>query len=98
MKPTIVSIPWYARADYTRMLAIAEDADNFHPTYDDWLAQAEAARKDLERKGLRVFRAEIKPDDFARWCMAEGKKLDAKARIAFANLLLMKKIRGEMQN
>jgi hypothetical protein len=89
MKASAVGVTWYRRGDYSQLLAIFEDAKELPATYDQWLGRAEHARKNLEHAGAFVVRAIIDPATFPEWCVANGHKIDAKARIEFATQALL---------
>lgn len=80
-----VGIPWYFRQDYRRILEIMEDANLLPATYEAWLKAAEGLERRLKKEGHIVVRAEIDPDEFPRWCAAQGLPVDADARGRFAN-------------
>jgi|KBSMisStandDraft_5_1062788.scaffolds.fasta_scaffold355960_1 hypothetical protein len=94
MKISAVGVTWYRRDDYSQLLAIFEDAKELPATYDQWLASAEHARKDFEGAGAFVVRAIIDPDTFPEWCLANGHKINAKARIEFATQALLRQWGG----
>jgi hypothetical protein len=79
-----IGVPWYVRQDYSRLLAIMEDADVLPPRYDQWLQRAERFERDRLREGQIVVRAIIDPQNFPAWCAARGLNVDAKGRAAFA--------------
>ncbi len=78
-------MPWYAREDYARILAIMEDPHVLAPAYDQWLAAARNNEREAERAGVRVVRVPIEPHAFAGWCAARGLDPDGRARMRFVN-------------
>jgi hypothetical protein len=78
-------IPWYRPQDYSRILAIMEDAHLLPPTYEIWREKAERLERDIKRSGQVVVRAVIDPEEFLVFCAARHLHVDAKARVAFAN-------------
>ncbi len=84
------SIVWYKRENYERCLAIFDDADELHDTFDDWLVSAKELEKQLSDRGMKVIRAEIDPDTFPQWCTDQGHTtIDRKARLAYGNFVAM---------
>lgn len=92
MKATGGGVSWYRREDYPLLLKIFEDADKLPPAYDDWLAMAEKAIETIESTGLRAVRVIIDPYEFPTWCAANGHKVNAKARLAYGNWMVMKAV------
>ncbi|CUT12507.1 hypothetical protein BF49_3587 [Bradyrhizobium sp.] len=78
-------MPWYDREDYKRILDIMADAAVLPETYEKWRYAADKLVSQIERSGGTVVRAKIDPDAFAAWCRSRDLKVDAQARIAFAN-------------
>lgn len=88
---------WYRNEEeFNRLIAIYEDADQLHRTYAEWLAAAETGIKTLERgnPGVRIVKVIIDPDEFPKWCAANGHKLNSKARIAYGNLMAYRSVSG----
>lgn len=86
-------IPWYAREDYPRILAVMEDAQKLHTRWEDWFKAAKQLRDRLRAQGYLVVEAHIDPDTFPDWCRANGHNVDAKGRSAFANRAAYEKFR-----
>jgi len=86
MKP-VIGMAWYRPETFDRLRRMFKDGHKLHRTYDEWLAAAERGRKKNEDLGRVVFCIEIDPDDFPKWCRAEGLELDATARNRFASLM-----------
>jgi hypothetical protein len=85
VKASAVGVAWYRREDYPRLLTIFDDADKLPRTYDECLVIAEKAFQSIEKAGAFAFKAIIDPDDFPKWCAANGYNVDAEARMEFAN-------------
>lgn len=86
----IVGMAWFKPENFVRLRAMFEDGDKLHRTYDEWLRAAETGRKAQEVKGLRVICVDIDPDDFPKWCIAQGVNLNANARMQYASLIAYK--------
>lgn len=89
MKVQIVGLSWYRAEHFERLVTLFEDGQKLPSTYAKWLAAAEQLEKKLMGDGFMVVRAYIDPEEFPRWCAANGCKLDAKGRMAFANWTAM---------
>lgn len=89
-----VGMAWYKREHFDRLRAMFKDGHKLHRTYDEWLRAAETGRKASEVKGVRVVCVDIDPDDFPKWCKAQGMDLDASARMRYANEIAYKVLTG----
>lgn len=78
-------IPWYRREDYSRIMAIMEDAHQLPDTWEEWFKKAKYLRDDMRRQGVLIQQVTIDPDTFPGWCKARGLHVNAQARMAFAN-------------
>lgn len=85
MKKFIAGIPWYARDQYARVLAIMDDAFRLPATFDAWLSAAEQTAAEYERQGLTVYRILLEPESFLGWCKSRDFLPDAHARSIFAS-------------
>ena len=94
MQIQAAGMAWYKVENFDRLRSMFEDGDKLHRTYHEWLASAEAGRKKLEAQGVRVICVDIDPDQFPKWCKANGMKLNAEARTKFSSLIAHKTITG----
>lgn len=85
MQIRVMGVPWYDREDYRRILEIMEDANLLPETYEKWRYAADKVISTVERSGGTAVRAKIDPDAFIAWCRSRNLKVDAQARMAFAN-------------
>ncbi len=92
--PSAIGMSWYCREAYSRILEVMEDADRLPRTYDQWLKSAEAGVSKLQRAGHIVVRAVIDPDQFVAWCLARSLKVDAQARMRWANEAAFRELKG----
>jgi hypothetical protein len=81
----IIAMTWYRREDWERLCAVLADADRLPASYEQWLARADAQRREYERGGVAVEKVTIDPESFPLWCRERGLKPDAEARARFAN-------------
>ena len=95
MQVRVTGMAWYREDTFTRLRAMFEDGDKLHRTYKEWLVAAEAGRKSYESQGIRVICVDIDPDNFPEWCKANGMKLNAEARIKFANVRAYETVSGK---
>jgi len=79
-----LAVAWFRKEDWARWRSIDP---SFEPDYDYWLGRSEEA---IQRIGAtqRVEKVIIDPDEFLKWSAANGGKIDAKARAAYAAISL----------
>jgi hypothetical protein len=80
-----ISLPWYSRETYPRILALVTDRHSFASTYDQWLMAAENNELVAQQSGLTIRRVMIDPDAFAQWCGEQGMAPDRAARMAYVS-------------
>ncbi|WP_420133974.1 hypothetical protein [Rhodopseudomonas sp.] len=80
-----LGIPWYERDSYKRVLEVMEDAHLLPPTFEAWQYRAHKTERSGQITNAVVVRAVIDPDEFVIWCQTRNFKIDAEARMAFAN-------------
>ncbi|WP_431113018.1 hypothetical protein [Variovorax paradoxus] len=94
MQVQIAGFPWFTRESFPVLRAMFEDGHVLHRTYDEWFAAAERNCKAFEAKGVRVIRVDLDPDQFSKWCKAQGLKLNAEGRMGYANFVAAKLATG----
>ncbi|CAA2108232.1 hypothetical protein [Variovorax paradoxus] len=87
MQVQIVGFPWFTRETFPVLRAMCEDGNKLHRTYDEWLRAAETGSKSFEAKGCKVFRVNLDPEQFPKWCKAQGLKLDSNGRSRYASFV-----------
>jgi hypothetical protein len=80
----VAGMAWYLAEDFSEIKALMEDGHKLHSSHAGWQAAAEQGEKSLSAKGVRVYRAIVRPAAFKAWCDARGLKLNAEARNQFA--------------
>lgn len=81
---------WYEASSYEQVKAIMEDGHKLPSTFKDFLRQAESMEHKLKGEGVLVVRAIILPGEFEAWCRANGQRVNAEGRMAFANWIAYK--------
>lgn len=90
-KLQVAGVLWIRPADYDRAVALSEDG--MPATYEDW-------RKKIDRligqlpAGIKVMKIEADPDEVAKWCRANGHRVDTKGRSAFAAFTAQRKMQN----
>ena len=86
-----VGISWYRLETYDQCMAIFDDADLLHETFEEWREAAERTEQQVKAKGMKVVRVDIDPIEFPKWCAAEEfKTIDKHARAFYANVMAEK--------
>ena len=75
-----IRLAWYFPEAHQMMLAISEDTEDLHHTYDLWLADYGRATAAFAERGVPFERITIDPEHWMRWCEREGRALDRLAR------------------
>jgi hypothetical protein len=53
-------------------------------SYDEWVAMAEKAIRELEASGMIIERVPVNTTDLIAWCSEQGRPIDGSARAEFA--------------
>ena len=83
-EPELQVISWYERNDWKRLKSILSDADRLPEPYDEWLAMAETAIREMQKQNIVVVKVTIDTVLFPAWCKERDKSPDAEARTLFA--------------
>jgi hypothetical protein len=75
--------PWFSPSNYDVVRLAAVDNLGLPVTYKEWLDLATKEIADLEARGVVVIKVVVVPDQFRRYCMANGEQIDAAALAAF---------------
>lgn len=79
----MVGVAWFSPDQWERLRQVAADKKALHDTYDEWVADAFAALRNLERLGFAARPFEVDVDELLRWCREQRRKVDGAARSAF---------------
>lgn len=85
-----VGIPWFRKEDYSTAQRLFKPT-NYLPPWEKWLKRAEEMEQGWKTQGYIVERVYIDPDTFGDWCIGNGKRIDAQARMDFAALAVKEK-------
>ncbi len=93
IEPKVIGICWYTPETYGPCLAVFDDRDHLHQSYDAWLKSAMEAESGLVQRGVRVVRVQIEPETFVQWCRDNGMEhTDRKARTIYAGIVALDSI------
>ncbi len=88
----VVGIPWYSERSWKKMKEISTDQDNFHDSYQLWLAHADKSVVILTNRNKPFERLNIDPISYSWWCENQAIKRDKQSRRAYIQYLLEKKV------
>jgi hypothetical protein len=80
-------VAWYDPEQYLRLLELADDREQLHDTYEEWL---EGFERLLARMGPAAQKVAVDVDELAAWCRHEGLPLDGAARARYVSEWLQK--------
>lgn len=95
MQISVVGMVWYHEKDYPEVKKIMEDSRKLPDTYAQWLKQANQGFQQLTAQGHRVEKVHLDPSTFPVWCGERRLKIDANARMTFANEAVAWKYRNQ---
>ncbi|MFQ5737941.1 MAG: hypothetical protein ACE5JX_02930 [Acidobacteriota bacterium] len=87
---TLVGVAWYDRGQWTRLRQVAADPERLEESYEEWVAMAEKAIRDLKAQGMRIQRVPVDAEDLIGWCKEQARRLDTSARAEFTSHQLRK--------
>lgn len=87
MKRNSIGMAWFTVENFAQLRSMFEDADSFQATYSDWLDAAKASYAKQLQYGLPVTKVYLDTVEFPNWCAARGFRLDAEARVTYANAI-----------
>ncbi|MDW3095001.1 MAG: hypothetical protein R8G33_04930 [Gammaproteobacteria bacterium] len=88
----VIGIPWYSERSWNKMKDISEDQDNFHASYQIWLAHADKSVVILTNRGKLFERLKIDPTSYSWWCKNQSIPRDKESRRLYIKYLLENKI------
>jgi hypothetical protein len=81
---TVVGVAWFDSDQWLRLREIAADPDRLEESYEEWLAVAEDAIRNLKVGGLTIEKVPVNTEELILWCNEDGRSIDAAARAEFA--------------
>ena len=87
---TASGVAWYDRDQWQRLRQVAADPERLEESYEEWIAMAERAIRDLEATGMLIERVPVDTEELIAWCNEQGRPIDGSARAEFASHQLRK--------
>lgn len=98
LEPQVIGICWYTPETYGPCLAVFDDRNSLHQSYEDWLRFAVDVEQKLTERGIGVIRVAMDPDTFVEWCRENGfEVIDRKARTVYSGVIALESINEERQ-
>jgi len=82
---TASGVAWYDRAQWQRLRQIVTDPERLENSYEEWIAMAEAAVRDLEATGMLIEKVPVDTEDLIVWCNERSRPIDGAARAEYAS-------------
>ena len=92
---SVVGIPWYSERSWKKMKEISADQENFHVSYQVWLAHADKSVVILTNREKPFERLQIDPTSYSWWCENQSIARDKESRRSYIQYLLETKIKQE---
>jgi len=86
-----IGVSWYTADEWRLVKATSTDADRFEETYEDWVAMAEEATKNMLGAGITTERVHVVASELLAWCLANGKSNDAASRSEYVSHVLSRR-------
>ena len=84
----VVGIPWYSERSWRKMKDISDDQENFHNSYQVWLAHADKSVVILTNRNKPFERLQIDPVSYSWWCENQSIRRDKESRRMYIQYLL----------
>jgi hypothetical protein len=82
---TASGVAWYDRAQWQRLRQVAADPERLEDSYDEWIAMAENAIRELEATGMLIEKVPVDTEDLIAWCNERDRPIDGAARAEYAS-------------
>ncbi|TZG26484.1 hypothetical protein [Sphingomonas montanisoli] len=92
MPLVVQAILWPSEEEYPAFRDACDD--EVHPTFEAFIVAVTPVIYGMERKGVKVVKANPNVADMVQWCRERNRRVDAKARRAYAEHLVAKMERG----
>jgi len=81
----MISIAWYNKKDWLRLLEIIDDKESMPETWEEWHSSYLKVKMELISHGISVNDFVVDIDDLISYCVRLGIKNDGKARSQFVS-------------
>jgi hypothetical protein len=85
---TVIGVAWYRAEQWDRLREISVDRDKLEETYEEWLASAEEALRQIRRSGKYAEKVAVDVGELLAWCRARNLDVDGKARAQYVAEML----------
>lgn len=81
---TVLAVAWYSPEDWRRLREVAVDPEVLETEYEEWVATANSALREIREAGLSAVKVQVNIDELISWCEEQGLALDGQARARYA--------------
>ena len=92
---TVTGCAWYRADQWERLREISVDREKLGDTYEEWVANAKKALREMRKAGIHAEKVEVDVEELLAWCRAEGRDVDGKARSQYAAEMVRRRYEGE---
>jgi hypothetical protein len=83
-----IAVAVYRPEHYARLLAIAEDASDLEPTWQEWHTVYQKTKQQMAALGMDLIEVTVDLDDLEKYCQEQGLKNTSGTRAQYAAHLL----------
>lgn len=94
-KLAVVGVPWYTERAWMKMKEICIDKENFHSSYQLWLANADKSIVLMTNRNKPFEKLKIDPTSYDWWCENQALRRDKESRRSYIQYLLDNKVQQE---
>jgi hypothetical protein len=87
----VTGCAWYRADQWERLREISVDRDNLVETYEEWVADAERALRDMRQVGMHAEKVDVDVEALLAWCRAHNREVDSEARAHYAAEMLRRR-------
>lgn len=91
---TVAECAWYRAEQWERLREVAADQETLGETYEEWVANAERAVREMRRAGIHAEKVEVDVEELLAWCKARNRDVDGEARAQYAAEMLRQRHEG----
>ncbi len=79
-----IAVAVYLPEQYAKLLAIAEDASDLEPTWQEWHTVYQETRRKMAELGMDLLEVTVNLDDLEKYCQEQGLKNTSGTRAQYA--------------
>ncbi|GCE47118.1 hypothetical protein EI42_00637 [Thermosporothrix hazakensis] len=91
---SFIALASYSPEEYAKLLRVADDADDMHPTWREWYWESQRMTDQLRGQGYAVLPIFIIVEDLLEFCREHNLPVNSQTRSRFVSELA-KRLQGE---